>query len=93
MRLDRAVFVPASSLLFFAVFVLAAERVGVRVLAAVFAACRRRFGAARRAGALPALRRGVTAVLRAAAFFAVLLRAVFFLLERFAVVAMICSCC
>jgi hypothetical protein len=96
--LDRAVFVRAPSLLSFAALVLAADRVDARAAVFAFAACGR-FGAALRFAALPvALRRAVVATFfalafLAAAFFAGFLRAVVFLPERFAVVAIICSCC
>jgi hypothetical protein len=93
-------------LLFFAALVLPADRVDARVpdfAFAAFAACGRRFGAALRCAVLPvAPRRAVAATFFAVlfalaffvpAFFAGFLRAVVFLPGRFAVVAIICSCC
>ncbi|HET7065887.1 MAG TPA: hypothetical protein VFI49_16575 [Rudaea sp.] len=97
--LDCAVFVCAPSLLFFAALVLPAGRVDARVPVVVVAACGRRFGAALRFAVLPTVpRRAVVAAFFALAFFALaffagFLRAAAFLPERFAVVAIICSCC
>jgi hypothetical protein len=91
-------------LLFFAAFVLTADRVGARAPVFAFAACGRRFGAALRCAVLPlGPRRAVVVAFFALtffapafltpAFFAGFLRAVVFLPGRFAVVAIVCSCC